>query len=908
MPLGQPAFILENHFSGGMDCRHGVIGETLKTFREGVNVIVNQSDEIELRPPCLQAAGTFDANEQGLVLNNGQYYCVAPRGSNPSRTLIPPSGFTVTTLFFDIPEDVAWCNGGMGTWTLMAFDVFEGMPVAWIRHDMYAEQAIPTRLYLHIWDALPNQPTYVTDPAYPADWGPHGFPLNPYNANTTGPSQWKDFSPVLSVATEKIWSSRVDRNAAFSGIGRARIWNSRSASDIEKTGAMYYFIVPEYVTNPGPYLAIPEPFADFADVAQYAGYVLESFNQVTGLWTKVIEAPASTPILSIPNGQWQLVSGVRPWSTVPVATILLSHIAPLTLIRLRLIIVPEVVVVSGGVFLPPMEVYRGDGITVLFKSSISYIAFGSYRVRVNGHIKNETDYYTLTNDGGVAVVNFLSFTEVSAGSNISDTTIPYISAKDGDFGLISVFVNGVRSPSGWTVSNQAGFARITFGASIPNAGDTVDARLIPPLDTLVQFESPTLALSAATITYEQSQQITNPLLRSTLSAGKSYYIAVTANGVVQYKETTSSIPWTGLERYQMLIVSTVQTDSGGNITSSTPFKYGSASLSAWYNNRHQQNLDYWAGENEAAFLNTSSRDTGGGNISSMLAVKDRMAIFYPQSTQLWQVDPNPINCRWLDASDFGSSFPAVRLYNRPIAYTQRGFRMFDLQGFNYQSLEAVDQISESLLALGQFTVYAAAFIPWRGAYIAFVKLDNCDKYADQAELPGDSIFHSSSIYGFVWLSFAKESGKVAWTFFSVAGLGAQSIVTKIIAHDDRVYLLVGKSLWYFDDLNDVHRDGDGTVAYDGVVTWHLLALGGKGSTRLLYFASNNSGKLLVQSYVAPFNGGAGLIGPISNGTTIGKQRMPLRGTGAAVGVRIKTSDIGGSVIEAIRIEYIGLRR
>ena len=895
MPLGQPAFILENHFSGGMDCRHGVIGETLKTFREGVNVIVNQSDEIELRPPCIRMPGALDALEDGLIFNGGQYYTLALRGGAPSRTLIPPAGFTLTTLYFDLPE-----NASAG-WVLVGFGVYRGQAMAWIRH-AFPGTRITSRLMLHVWDAMQNQPTYVTDPAYPADWGPNGFPLNAYGTGVGVASDWLDFTPVLSVAAEKIWSSRVDRNAAFSGIGRGRIWNSRSASDIEKTGAMYYFTVPITATTPYETFAVPEAFADFADVKNFAGYVLEKLNKTTGAWVKVVE-DAALPVA----GHWQLITGIRAWSSVPVAAVKVNAIPVDTLIRLRVILVPEVEIINGGALLPGFEVHRGDGVTISFKSAIPWVAFGSYNVRVNGNIKSTPTYYEVLNEDGLARIDFQSFTEISAGGATSQTDIDYNASMDGDFGYLSVFKNGIKLVYGvgFTLTNIAGFARINLVVPAVD-GDTIDARLIPPIDVIIQFESSTLVVAAATVVYEQAQQTTVSLLLSSLAASKIYYVAVAANGAIAFKETTAS--WTGLERYQLKIIGKVTTDAAGNISASELFKYGSIELTPWYNDRHQQNLDYWAGENEAAFLNTSSHDTGGGNITSMVSVKDRMAIFCPQSTQLWQVDPDPINCRWLDASDFGSSFPATLLYNRPIAYTQRGFRMFDLQGFNYQSLEAVDQISEALMALGQFTVYSAAFIPWRGAYIAFVKLDNCDKYASQAELPGDSIFHANSIYGFVWLSFAKESGKVAWTFFSVAGLGAQSIVTKIIAHDDRVYLLVGKSLWYFDDLNDIHRDDDGTVAYDGVVTWHLLALGGKGSTRLLYFASNNSGKLLVQSYVAPFNGGAGLIGPISNGTTIGKQRMPLRGTGAAVGVRIKTNDIGGSVIEAIRIEYIGLRR
>lgn len=1029
-------------FSGGMDCRMGVIGDSLDSFREMESTFVSEDNDIQLRAPCVTMGGLISSLAQGMIENNGKFYCLARRGDQVVNTG-HVAGF-LNILYFDTPEN---CGNA---WTLVAFDIFEKVAVAYVRHT-FPGLTITSRIYLHVFDLLANNPTYYADPSGPWDWGPSGYPTNAYGIGAGVATSWMDYTPIIQIAVEKLFSSRVDQNTAFSGIARARIWNARSAADIEKTGAMYYFTVPNASTAQ---FAIPEAFSDFADYHKFAGYVLERSN-ADGSWTKIVETQGAPGA-----GQWQMVTGTRSWSTVAVAVINSVGLTPDALIRIRILMTPEVVLSTGGVVTPGPEVYRGDGATINWPSVTPYVAFANDQVSVNGNVKAITTYYDVVNVNGLAQVNFKRYAQttdgrlsvgaitpgtgytsfpgvaLSGGSGgtgaaisvtslqavlatigaggagyavndiltvvgdtgtaatfrvtgtggggsvtsvavvgnglltvvagnphattggtgtgctlnvsygiaglsvtpgygyvtaptavitggagtgavinvllvlpVGNTAIDYGAATDGDFGRLSVFFNGVRQTegTGYTLVNSGGQTLVLPAAPLA-IGTTLNAQLIVPVDILILFASPTVAVSAATIIYEQNQQTASSTLVSSLGPSASYYLAVAANGVTSFKITTAS--WTGLERYQILIVSLVTTDAGGNIISSTPFQYGPQALTQWYNNRHQQNLDYWSGENEASFLNTSTHDKSGSNITTMVAIKNRMLICYAETSQLWQVDPLPTNCAFLDQYDFGTRYLGLKFYNQAMIYTQKGFRTFDLQGISFQALVDIN-MGEKLKALGDFTVLAATFWPWRGSYVAFCRLDNCAKYARLAGLPADSVFNGNGIYGFVVLSFSKESQINGWSWWPVAGL---TNVTKMLAQDERIYCLQGNEVWYFNDKASVYRDGaqdangNGTVAYRGVANWHLVELAGKGSARLLHMDMVKSGSVSIRVSTMAWNAAAESVGPLIADTTVGRLRVPLRSTGRAIGVRMLTTDPFGMVVKAIRYEFMPLAR
>jgi hypothetical protein len=1029
--------VSESKFAKGMDCRPGIEGEGLQTFRELVNCVVAEDGTLETRNPCRQMSGLLSALAQGLILNGGQEYTFARRGDSITHTGDVAS--FVTTLYFDPPEN------SLATWTLVAYEVFQNQVVAYIRHT-FPGVTITSRLYFHVWDSRTNNPTYVDDPAAPWDWGPAGFPINAYGSGTGSGGAWQTFSPIMEPAAEKVWSSRVDRNVGFGGIARPRIWNSRSAADIEKTGAMYYFTVP----NTGTFTtyAFPEAYADFADYQKFAGYVLEKLN-TDGSWTKIPE------VFGLPAaGQWQLISASRPWSTLGISAIYANGLTADTLIRIRILMTPEVDIVTGGTMTPASETYRGDGSTVQWPSTIPFAAFTSYQVRVNNSLKASPDYYTATNNLGFARIDFKDFAQVTDGkltagaitagtgytsfpaialvggsggsggaaavtslkavsagiaaggggytngdiltlttdtgtqatftatvaagivtavtvlsggvltavaanphattggtgagctltvqygigtvtvtpgqgyvtapttnvtggggaggalvltllAPVGQTGITYAAATDGDFGRLSVYFNGAKQVEGvgYNLVNNAGTAYVvpTTGLAI---GTTLNARLVVPLDTLIEFIAPSVVLAAGTVRYEQAIQNSSAVLVSSLAPSSTYYVAATANGVIGYKLTSS--PWTGLERYQLRIVGTVTTDGAGAVSATTAFQYGSDALTTWYVARHQLNLDYYAGENEGGFINSGTHDNSGTNVTGMVAVKNRLAIFYAQSTQLWQVDPAPINCAYIDKFLFGSRYEGVNFYNRPLIYTQKGFRAFDLQGLNFQSLEDVN-IGEPIQQLGKFTLTASTFWPWRGSYIAAATLTGTAAYAAFAKLPANSIFWQDTIQCFAYLTFSKESEISAWAILTVAGLTA---VETMIADDNRVYCLQGNQIWYFDDNISAFTDGlNGVSQPTGAAAWHLVPMGGDTkSVRLLHLDIIKDGKAQFNTSTMPWNASRETPGPIVSATTVGRLRVPLRSTGRAASLRLLTNDPAGVVVQSVSIEFMPLGR
>lgn len=1032
--------ISEDKFALGMDCRPGVENDSLQTFRELHNVVVSEDGNLQTRSPCRKMNGALSPLAQGLIENGGQMFTLARRGDAVTHTGAVAN--FVQTLYFDPPENV------LSTWRLAAYEVFQNHVIAYIRHD-FPGQVITTRLYQHVWDLLVDQPTYVADPSAPWDWGPAGYPINAYGRGTGSSGAWQDFQPIMEPAAEKLWVNRVDRNVGFGGIGRSRVWNSQSATTIEKLGMMYYFTVPN--TGAVTQYAIPEIFADFSDYQKFAAYVLERLN-ADGSWTKIPETFGT-----LGNGQWQLTSGTRFWSSQAIAVITAQGLLVDALIRIRILLTPEVDIVTGGTMTPASETYRGDGASVQWPTTVPFAAFSSYQVRVNGSVKATPDYWTATNNKGLARVDFRDFAQVTDGrlfagaitpgtgyttfpaiglvggtggtgasalvtslkavsavpavngagytlgdtltlvggtgtpaqftvtgvlaggvtavvplgiapgvytvipanpaattggtgvgctltvqygvgtvsvtpgqgyvtapttnitggggggaglflnlpSPVGQTSIPYTAATDGDFGRLTVYFNGARQIEGSTYSlvNNAGLTTVLPSTGLA-VGTQLNARLVVPLDILIEFIAPQVVLAAGSIRYEQALQISPVVLLSSLQPDSTYYVGAGANGVQEFKLTTD--PWTGLERYQLHIVGTVTTDSGGNIQSTTLFQYGGDALTPWYVARHQLNLDYWAGENEGGFINSGTHDNSGSNVTGMVAVKNRLAIFYEQSTQLWQVDPTPINCAFIDRYAFGSRYDGVNFYNRPLVYTQKGFRAFDLQGLNFQSLEDVN-IGEPIQQLGQFVVQAACFWPWRGSYLAACTVSGTRAYAEFAGLPPSSIFWQDSFSCFAYLTFSKESGISAWSILTVEGL---TQLDTMLADDSRVYLLQGHDIWYFDDDLHAFTDGEtGQLQPSGSAAWHLVPLGGTDkSVRMLHCDVIKQGRCQLNTSTMPWNAQRETPGPIVPAISVGRLRVPLRCTGRAAALRLLTNDPGGMTLQSLSIEYMPLGR
>lgn len=472
---------------------------------------------------------------------------------------------------------------------------------------------------------------------------------------------------------------------------------------------------------------------------------------------------------------------------------------------------------------------------------------------------------------------------VTVNQPVGVTGIAYSAATDPDFGGITVYINGVLSVDGvgYTLLNVGGIAYVLPSTPLP-IGTALVAALIVPLGTSIQFTTPALAIGAGVITYEGSNQNSTVQSVAALPNG-SYFISVTANGVVQYHLIGSW--WDGLSRYQSFIVGTV-TVLGGVITVSAPFLYGYLSLNAYYVQRHQVNLDYWSGENETGALDTASHDVSGGILSALVATKNRMLVCYPKASQLWQIDPVPTNNDFLDKSQYGSSYMGVLFHDQPMVLGERAWRSFALTGLSFQALDDQD-IGASIEDLGQFTLQWAEFWPWFGCYVAFVSISNTQAYAIKAKLPKTSVFQSSGpVYGFMFLSFAKEKGIQAWSFCPVAGITS---VSTIIADGSKLYFLSGSTVYAFDALATVVQDATDPVVKGKVVPfqhsaiWHLYDFNHKkGAVRVLHCEVTQVGTCSFSISSMPWNARVESKFATITDVQMGKLRMPLKTTGRAI--------------------------
>jgi len=356
-------------------------------------------------------------------------------------------------------------------------------------------------------------------------------------------------------------------------------------------------------------------------------------------------------------------------------------------------------------------------------------------------------------------------------------------------------------------------------------------------------------------------------------------------------------------RFTMLAgVVTASTNLENSFYEADPLRQGQ-----WYLDRHQQNLDYWQGAGEAAFLNTASHDQTGSPVTGMISVKNRMLVTYSQSSQLWQTDVDPGGCLFIDRYDFGHRGPGrpSLFYNRPMILSQRGFRAFDLTGLQFQALDDVNT-GEAVQYAGDFTLLSGTFWPWLGAFVGFVKLENASRWAEGDRLPADSIFRQPGpLYGFLILSFSKESGISAWSFNPVAGI---TDVDQLLAEDDRIWVVRGKTVGYFDAKATIFRDSTDPVggkAYETVANWHFSAMGDiVKRKRMLFIDVNQTGSSQISYSTQPYADSLLDDGPIVAGVTFGMTRIPLVMTGYAFAARLLTYDEAGWELRSLSHEFI----
>lgn len=969
-----------DQWKGGMDTRPGMFAD-FKSFRELTNCVVSVNGNVRNRPPVKSFGVTLDSDCQGWLYNNGVWNTVARFGATVTHTGANAS--LVNTLYFDPPEYTT------SDWTLLAFAVFKQKPVAIIRHT-YLGATITSKIVVHVWDEKSNYPTYVTDPAAPQSWSLGTYPLWPYSATDADIGVFADYAATGAIGGEKLVVSRADGSAAFSAISRARVWNTRTTADIEKTGAMYYFTMP---TGGAAVFTLPENGSDVSSMTKFAAYVAEKLG-AGGAWTRLTEVTGTTPttgqfsVGTISPPSWQAAEssfvGMRVYFSEAADTVL----------RVRLLATPEVAITSGGTYQPANITITGDGALTDFNMGVPSTGFGTTWIgKLSG--TDISSYYDVTDLSGVALVQFKRFSQTLAYGTNAATRALSVAVNAGGSGYsigdkididntgggpgggpkVRVTVatlsgsavatvtidtatqayllrpSGIQTTTKYTGSGSGATMTVTWGTQVAaaqvalpyaavadtshfatsltlngaafttytaSAGDTSASTWISwntpasvvgqPLsgkiilnDTIaVIFDASQSLVSAGTCTFEGVSYSFNAGAK-TLLTGSAAYICVQVSGGVA---SVVALPTASTLRsvyYTTFILGSVDA-----LGAYTPFKYSYASNNEWYAARHLENLSYWQGVGEAGFINTSTRNARGGVLSSMISVKNRMLFCYPQSTQLWQFDPDPTLNSYIDRYDFGTVSPMSLFYEQVMLNSQRGPRLFELTGFNYQALTDTN-VGEPLNSIGAVGITAAAFWPWFGGYVAFGSVAGADTYAERAKLPSDSVLRNSSPQAGFWiLSFSKESQTSAWSWNPVSGIS--SVQWQVMSPvDDKVYFVSGQAVYYLDGSATDAIDAPSDTAMSSRAVTHFSHVENPGVLkRFISLDLAMTGSMSITADFHPWGSGGkpAQWGPALVDATIDTPRIPFGFTGVAAALDISATDGVGFELQFLDIKYI----
>jgi len=953
-----------DQWKGGMDTRTGLFSDTLKSFREMTNCVVTVSGNLISRPPVKSFNVTLDSKCQGWLYNNGTWYTVAKRGDVVTHT--GANAGLVTTLYFDNPDFYS------SSWTLNAFYVYRGKPVAWITHT-YQGQTITSRLWLHTWDNKIGFPTYVTDPYAPQSWSLGTWPIWPYSQSGQDIGSFSSYIPVYETAGEKVVTSSADGASRYSAISRARVWNTRSADDIEKTGQMYYFTMPYFTSPGGALFPIPEVKADLQDVSKFASYVVEKLTS-GGAWTRLTEGVEYVTSTSyVPPNAWWTSSNMM-------LSLDSSKISQDTLVRIRCCVTPEVRITSGGTYSPSNITITGDGALTDFNMGVPYSGFTStWSGTIAG--TSVSSYYDVVDISGNATVQFKRFAQtITIGSNASVRALAVtkvsggvgyvtgdkidIVGTGGGSSAVSVrctvtAVAGVvtalaidspnndylQIPSGtlnttaftgtgvgltvtvtWDTNvaavlsglsyvavadttnittsltlNGSSFTAFTTVAGSPStsytwivwntpsavSGQQLSGKTVLVNGKQVFFDASAALIAGGTCTFEGST-FTFPAGLKTILSSVPAYIGVQVSGGTA---TVVAIPTTSVTSTPSILYNVFVIGSVNAFGAYTPFRYSYIANTEWYSKRHLDNLSYWKGEGEAGFINTASRNPRGGVLTAMKSVKNRIVFCYPQSTQLWQFDPDPALNSYIDRYDFGTSSPLALFYDQVLLNSQRGPRLFELTGFNYQALTDTN-VGEALNSIGSVGITAATFWPWFGGYVAFGSVSGADLYAERAKLPTNSVLRlPGTQYGFWILSFSKESQTSAWSWNPVSGITSVqwSVMSPI---DERVYFVSGQSVYYLDGKATDVIDAPSGVAMTCRAITHFSHLDNPGVVkRCVSLDSAMNGSLSISASMQPWGDGKQpQWGPALLDSTIGTPTIPFGFTSVALSLDMRSID------------------
>jgi hypothetical protein len=307
-----------------------------------------------------------------------------------------------------------------------------------------------------------------------------------------------------------------------------------------------------------------------------------------------------------------------------------------------------------------------------------------------------------------------------------------------------------------------------------------------------------------------------------------------------------------------------------------------------------------AGANDACILPSAAHaGAGGGQVTALAILRQRLLIWYQRSSQLWQVGPLAADHALVDTGLIGTgtqpSPEPAPLESSVIIATPQGLRQFSIESLQEAYIREVgigDQLRKLIPSGAIPTQHAATFWPLTGEYVTAVTLDGED-----------------FVLGY---DYAPASEVAGWSKWTMREFGVP-VRKGMVAVDDRLYVRSGDVIRRFDASATAFRDvtdpnGAGN-AYESRAVWAFNDFKSPSTTKQAMFidvVQTGKGSFSLRYNPSDERWETAAI-PIT-GSTLGRGKVPLMATGPALALVLTSTDETGHELEAVAIEFINRSR
>lgn len=824
-----------DQFDGGLDVRAGSFSTKQNRFRVLTNRYPNSGKKIVRRMPLRQNAGTFGADTSGILVKDNVIYTAAPKGGGATL----PTG--TVALLFDAPT-------GTTATALLDLVGLNNVPVALMKHTLSSG----AWLYcLHVFDGAVDQLTLVLDPAFP--WSSKVSPAD---------------RPVLGASAGKVYCSGPEGDAYFSGVGRPRVWNTRTADTATQSGFDFLFYLPAGGVQT---VTVPLETSSLGTLQNsgYTGAIIQRWfagangtptdDTLFGSETLVTDF-SLTEVSGAPGiGQTQRVSGGVP-NTAPKTTF--SNWAAYN--------------INAG-------------------------SAGFYRLRVLATTDSEIGYrpndpltgpFTGMHTVAGPIQPIFTTNATTAKSYPLPATFQFTTATQ----LWVVKINGTVKawPADYSIGQtDDGKCKLVLVAA-------------PTVNDLIEVSEKFYGATGLDMQIPPHQVRTFGGIKD--FAGGTLVLPINSIGTMGILLDKSGIPvslqfyasGTGMvksDQYRVVLLLSFATDA----TNITGISYPHAKI-----NRSAPDIlklfkgaRAMAGNGDAGFLPTSKHPSGGGVIMDLTGTKDRLLVRYKTGAQVWDVHADPTldsiqSLLPIGSGDQLTPFGILFFGQTVIVPSSSGLRGVSILSTLDDSLHDDENIGDAVSGLGDIQFLSAAFWPVMSCYLAAVTING--------------------VFGMLTLHYHQDGKIVGWALWTFTGLTSVDY-RGMAAVNDRLYIRSGANLFYLDASAAIGQstfydyNETAATAYADRTVWHFSDF--KAPMAMKWAQELNvlqTGKATFSFKVNPYQDAQQTPGIVIKGATIGRPKIPLCAQGMGLALVMDCNDPTGHQLDGVSVEYRLARR